>query len=135
LMGWACLFGSLSWAPVFLYAGAVVWTIGYDTIYAHQDKEDDALVGVRSTALLFGADTKPWLVKLYGLTFVLMLLAYIAGGAGFFGYLGLIIGAGLLVWQIIILDIDDADQCLKLFKSNNRVGVIVFLGLVLSLIA
>ncbi|MDE1159557.1 MAG: 4-hydroxybenzoate octaprenyltransferase [Neorhizobium sp.] len=135
LMGWACLFGSLSWAPVLLYAGAVVWTIGYDTIYAHQDKEDDALVGVRSTALLFGADTKPWLVKLYGLTFVLMLLAYIAGGAGVFGYLGLIIGAGLLVWQIIILDIDDADQCLKLFKSNTRVGLIIFLGLVLSLIA
>ncbi len=63
-----------------------------------------------------------------------MLLAYIAGGAGFFGYLGLFIGAGMLVWQIIILDIDDADQCLKLFKSNNRVGVIIFLGLALSLI-
>ena len=57
LMGWAALFGRLDWAPVLLYAGAILWTIGYDTIYAHQDKEDDALVGVRSTARLFGART------------------------------------------------------------------------------
>jgi 4-hydroxybenzoate polyprenyltransferase len=67
LMGWAGLFGELSMAPLMLYAGAIAWTIGYDTIYAHQDKEDDALVGVRSTARLFGENTKAWLVLFYGL--------------------------------------------------------------------
>jgi 4-hydroxybenzoate polyprenyl transferase len=94
LMGWAGLFGGLSWAPVLLYLGSVAWTIGYDTIYAHQDKEDDALVGVRSTARLFGANTKAWLVGLYGLTLVLLLAAYAGADVGFIAYLGLFVAAG-----------------------------------------
>lgn len=133
LMGWAAMFGSLAWAPVLLYVGSVAWTIGYDTIYAHQDKEDDALVGVRSTARLFGDNTKLWLAGLYGLTLVLLLLAYVAAGAGFLAYLGLIVAAVMFAWQILVLDIDNPDQCLALFKSNTRVGAVIFVGLLLSL--
>lgn len=133
LMGWAAMFGSLAWAPVLLYVGSVAWTIGYDTIYAHQDKEDDALVGVRSTARLFGDNTKLWLAGLYGLTLVLLLLGYAAAGVGLLAYLGLIVAAVMFAWQIVVLDIDNPDQCLALFKSNTRVGAVIFVGLVLSL--
>ena len=133
LMGWAAIFGSLSLAPVLLYAGSVAWTIGYDTIYAHQDKEDDALVGVRSTARLFGDNTKPWLAGLYGLTLVMLLLAYAAAGVGFLAYLGLIVAAVMFAWQILVLDIDNPDQCLALFKFNTRVGAVIFAGLLLSM--
>ncbi|KQQ38958.1 4-hydroxybenzoate octaprenyltransferase [Rhizobium sp. Leaf306] len=134
LMGWAGVFGSLSWAPIWLYAAAVAWTIGYDTIYAHQDKEDDALVGVRSTARLFGDNTKAWLIGLYGLTLVFLLFAYIAGDAGLFAYVGLIAATVMLAWQILIINIDNPDQCLKLFKFNTQVGAVLFGGLILGLI-
>lgn len=133
LMGWAGLQGSLSLSAVLLYVAAVAWTIGYDTIYAHQDKEDDVLVGVRSTARLFGDDTRYWLIALYGITFLLILAAFIASGMGFFAYLGLFIALGMLVRQIVVIDIDNADQCLALFKSNNRVGLILFAGLLLAI--
>ncbi|MFB9950386.1 4-hydroxybenzoate octaprenyltransferase [Rhizobium puerariae] len=133
LMGWAGVFGSLSWAVLWLYLAAIAWTIGYDTIYAHQDKEDDELVGVRSTARLFGENTKAWLIGLYGLTLLFLIFAFAAAGVGFVAYLGLLVAALMFAWQVLILDIDNAEQCLKLFKSNSRVGAILFLGLVLSL--
>ncbi|KGF67666.1 4-hydroxybenzoate polyprenyltransferase [Hoeflea sp. BAL378] len=133
LMGWAAIFAELAWPPVLLYAGAIAWTIGYDTIYAHQDKEDDALVGVRSTARLFGAHTKLWLVLFYGLFAALALAAFWLTSVAWPAYAGLAIAVALLGWQIRVIDIDDADQCLKLFKANSRVGLIVFLGLVASL--
>ncbi|RWX77179.1 4-hydroxybenzoate octaprenyltransferase [Neorhizobium lilium] len=132
LMGWAATFGTVSWAAIWLYAGAVAWTIGYDTIYAHQDKEDDELIGVRSTARLFGEDTKAWLFGLYGLALLLLLFAFIAGSAGVLAYLGLAAAAVMFAWQILVLDIGNADQCLKLFKFNTRVGATIFIGLCLS---
>ncbi|MBN9029188.1 MAG: 4-hydroxybenzoate polyprenyltransferase [Rhizobiales bacterium 63-7] len=133
LVGWSAVFGSISFAAIALYIAAIAWTIGYDTIYAHQDKEDDALIGVRSTARLFGDATRWWLILLYGLTLLLLLIAFIAGGAAFPAYLGWLAAAILLVWQIAVLDIDDPADCLALFKSNNRVGAILFLGLTLAI--
>jgi len=133
LMGWAGLFGSLSAAPLCLYVAAIAWTIGYDTIYAHQDKEDDALIGVRSTARLFGSSTRQWLVGLYGLTLALLALAFFFAGVGFVAYLGLLAAAMMFAYQIRVLDIDDGEQCLALFKSNGRVGAMVFAGLLLAL--
>ncbi len=135
LMGWAGLFAELSLAPLLLYAGAIAWTIGYDTIYAHQDKEDDALVGVRSTARLFGANTKAWLVLFYGLFAGMALAAFWLTGVAWPAYAGLAIAVVLLGWQIRVIDIDDADQCLALFKANSRVGLIVFAGLIAALFA
>lgn len=136
LMGWAATWGSLDLAPVLLYAGTVLWTIGYDTIYAHQDKDDDALVGVRSTARLFGRRTKPALGILYGGAIACFALAYLATGATdgpqWPAYASLAIGAAQMLWQIRVLDIDDADQCLRLFKSNSLFGWIIFCGLIAS---
>lgn len=133
LMGWAAAFGSLSWSAVILYAGAIAWTIGYDTIYAHQDKEDDALIGVRSTARLFGEQTKPWLAGLFTLSIVLLAIAFVLAGVPLFAYLGLTVAALLFGYQIVVLDIDNPDQCLDLFKFNSKVGAIIFLGLVVSI--
>ena len=132
LMGWAGLFGSLSLAPIVLYAAAILWTIGYDTIYAHQDKEDDELIGVRSTARLFGDQTRLWLIGLYGATVLLMLIAFALAGAGWLSYVGLIVAGGMFAYQIAVLDINDGEQCRALFLSNNRVGLIIFAGLFLS---
>ncbi|ENN89017.1 4-hydroxybenzoate polyprenyl transferase [Rhizobium freirei PRF 81] len=132
LMGWAGIFGKLSLASIILYMAAILWTIGYDTIYAHQDKEDDELIGVRSTARLFGDQTRLWLVGLYGATLLLMLIAFALAGTSWLAYLGLLAAGGMFAYQIAVLDINDGEQCLALFKSNNRVGLIIFAGLFLS---
>ncbi|AJC78153.1 UbiA prenyltransferase family protein [Rhizobium etli bv. phaseoli str. IE4803] len=134
LMGWAGILGEISFASVLLYAASVAWTIGYDTIYAHQDKEDDELIGVRSTARLFGDRTRACLIGLYGLTLVLMFVAFALAGANLIAFLALLGAAGMFAWQIVRLDIEDAAQCLALFKSNNRVGLIIFFGLFISLL-
>jgi len=135
LMGWAAVFGELALPPLLLYAGAIAWTIGYDTIYAHQDKEDDALVGVRSTARLFAENTKIWLVLFYGLFAAMALAAFWLSAVAWPAYAGLAVAVVMLGWQIRVINIDDADQCLALFKANSRVGLIVFLGLVAALLA
>lgn len=134
LMGWAGILGGLSFAAILLYAASVAWTIGYDTIYAHQDKEDDELIGVRSTARLFGDKTRQWLIGLYGLTLVLMFAAFALAGANLIAFMALFGAAGMFAWQIIRLDINDPAQCLALFKSNNRVGLTIFAGLFFSLL-
>ncbi|MEM9591688.1 MAG: 4-hydroxybenzoate octaprenyltransferase [Pseudomonadota bacterium] len=129
LMGWAAVTGNLDWAPVVLYVGAVAWTIGYDTIYAHQDREDDALIGMKSTALRFGAKTPFWLSGFYAVTIIAMGLAGWLAGAGPVFFAGLALACGQLIWQIATLDIDDADNCLARFKSNRDFGLIVFLAI------
>jgi 4-hydroxybenzoate polyprenyltransferase len=129
LMGWAAIYGSLSWAPVLLYAGAILWTIGYDTIYAHQDREDDALIGVRSTARLFGENSVPIIRLFFAGATVLFTAAFFVAGAGIVAYGGLTLGAFHLVWQTRRLRIDDPDSCLMIFRSNREYGLIVFAGL------
>jgi len=130
LMGWANEFGDIDGPAVLLYIGSILWVIGYDTIYAHQDKEDDAIVGVRSTARLFGNNTKPWLAALYGGALMCFAVAFAAAQAPVVALAGLIAAGAHLARQIMVLDIDNPDQCLKLFKSNNQVGWLIFLGLI-----
>jgi 4-hydroxybenzoate polyprenyltransferase len=132
LMGWAAVFGRLDWAPILLYLGGIAWTIGYDTIYAHQDREDDALVGVRSTARLFGARTRPFLAAFYAAATVFFGASFAVAGAGIAAFAGLFLGAVHLFWQVLLLRIDDPDNCLKLFRSNRDYGWILFAGLVLD---
>jgi 4-hydroxybenzoate polyprenyltransferase len=132
LMGWAAQFGRLDWPALLLYAGSIAWVIGYDTIYAHQDREDDALIGVKSTALLFGEWTRTLLALFYALAVVLIGAAgYLAGGRIFFA-LGLAAFAAHLAWQVRRLDINDPDLCLRVFKSDRDAGLILFAGLVLD---
>lgn len=132
LMGWAAVNGSLALPPVLLYIGAILWTIGYDTIYAHQDKEDDELVGVRSTARLFGKHTKTALLVLYGGALCFFAGAFATAQVPMPALAGLLAAAAHMYRQIHVLDIDNPDQCLRLFKSNSVVGLLVFLGLVLG---
>ena len=129
LMGWAAAFGQLNAPALVLYAGAISWVIGYDTIYAHQDREDDALIGIKSTALLFGPRTKPMLALFYGLAVGLIGLSGLLADAGAAFALGLAAFAGHLAWQIARLDIDDPDRCLRLFKANRDAGLILFAGM------
>jgi 4-hydroxybenzoate polyprenyltransferase len=132
LMGWAAAFGRLDPAALLLYAGSICWVVGYDTIYAHQDREDDALVGLKSTALLFGPRTKPILAAFYAAAIVLIGLAGWAAGAGSLFAAGLAAFAAHLSWQVWRLDIDDPDRCLMLFRSNRDAGLILFAGLLLD---
>jgi len=132
LMGWAAAFGRLDPPAYLLYAGAISWVIAYDTIYAHQDREDDALIGIKSTALLFGARTKPMLAVFYSLAVALIALAGWSAGAGIIFALGLVAFAAHLSWQICRLDIDDPANCLTVFKSNRDAGLILFGALALD---
>jgi 4-hydroxybenzoate polyprenyltransferase len=132
LMGWAATFGRLDPPALLLYLGSISWVIGYDTIYAHQDRDDDALIGVKSTALLFGARTKPMLAVFYGAAVLLLGAAGWTAGAGLVFTLGLAAFAGHLVWQVVRLDIADPDNCLAVFKSDRDAGLILFAGLLLD---
>ena len=112
LLGWAAATGRLDGAALLLYAGGIAWTLGYDTIYAHQDKEDDVLIGVKSSALALGARTRPWLFAFYAAAAALWAAAL------------------LLLWQAAMVEIDDPSDCLAKFRSNRWVGWILLLGAV-----
>jgi len=135
LMGWTAVFGELAWPPVALYAGTVAWTIGYDTIYAHQDKEDDQLLGLRSTALKFGPSTQRWLALFYGLSLAAFLAAGLMAGAGLPFAIGMGVAAGHFFWQVSTLEIDSGDNCLKRFRANRDLGAIVFAALAADALA
>jgi len=129
LVGWTSQTGGLAWAPVILYAGTIVWVIGYDTIYALQDAEDDALVGVKSTARLFGAQVRPAVGLFYAGAYLLWnLAAVLAGGGLVFAVLALV-PAGLLAWQVWTLDPHEPDNALLRFRNNHYVGIALTLAL------
>ena len=134
LVGWAAVTGSLALPALVLYAGSVLWTIGYDTIYAHQDKEDDQLVGVKSTALKFGAATPRWLTAFYSGAVVLWGVAGLLAGAGLAFLLALALVSVHFVWQVRTLDTEDAGNCLVRFKSNQWVGWLLLFGLVADML-
>jgi 4-hydroxybenzoate polyprenyltransferase len=133
LLGWAAAARGLGWAPALLYAAGIAWTLFYDTIYAHQDREDDALIGVKSTARLFGRATKRWLagflVLAAGLAAAAVLAAGVEGAALGLALLGVAGFALHLLWQLRALDIDDPEVCLTLFRANRDAGLILAAGL------
>ncbi len=132
LLGWTAVLGDLGWPAVALYVGGIAWTIGYDTIYAHQDREDDALVGVKSTARLFGARTKLALTLFYGIAVIAAGTAGAMAGLGWLFWAGLAAYAAHLGGQILRLDIDDDALCLHLFKSNWEAGLILLGAIILG---
>ena len=129
LMGFAVIIGRIDAPALWLYAGSIAWVIGYDTIYAHQDAEDDALIGIKSTALLFGARTRPALAAFYGSAVVLIGMALVSAAARWPAWIGLAVFAAHLVRQIVRLDISDPALCLRIFKSNRDAGLLLFAGL------
>jgi 4-hydroxybenzoate polyprenyltransferase len=132
LLGWPAAFGRLDWPAIVLYAGSISWVIGYDTIYAHQDREDDLLIGIKSTALLFGEKTWSMLASFYAGAVVLIGAAGLMAGGGLIFVLGLIAFAAHLTWQVLRLDINDSAHCLKLFKSNRDAGLILLAAMLLE---
>ncbi len=132
LMGFAVTLGRIDATALLLYGGSIAWVIGYDTIYAHQDAEDDALIGVKSTARLFGAHTRQALMVFYALAVVLIGVAMGLAGAGLAAWIGLAAIAAHLVWQIARLKIGDPALCLRIFKSNRDAGLLLFAGLLMD---
>jgi 4-hydroxybenzoate polyprenyltransferase len=132
LMGWPATFGRLDWPAIVLYAGSILWVIGYDTIYAHQDRDDDLLIGIKSTALLFGDRTATMLATFYAGAIVLIAAAGFMAGGGIVFTIGIVAFAAHLAWQVSRLDIDDPAHCLVLFKSNRDAGLILFGAMLLE---
>ena len=125
LVGYAAATGTLTLSALALYAAGVFWTLGYDTIYAHQDTEDDALIGVKSTALTFGAATKPWLAGFYAATIALFAAAGWLGGASPVFFAALAPAAVHFALQVRRLEINDSHNCLTVFKSNREAGLLL----------
>lgn len=132
LVGWSAITGGLAPAALLLYGAGIFWTLGYDTIYAHQDKEDDALVGVKSSARRLGRATVPWLGAFYASALVLIGLAGWQAGLGPWFGLALLPAAAQLLWQILTVDIDDAHSCLVRFKSNRWFGWLLLAAIILG---
>lgn len=132
LMGFAVILGRIDATALLLYAGSVAWVIAYDTIYAHQDTEDDIMVGIKSTALLFGEKTQLALTIFYGLAVLLIGAALWSGGSHWPAWIGLVAFAAHLVWQVRTIRIDDPALCLRLFKSNRDAGLLLFAGLLVD---
>jgi 4-hydroxybenzoate polyprenyltransferase len=128
LLGWAAMRGELDLAPALLYAGGIAWTLGYDTIYAHQDKEDDVRIGVKSSALALGARTRPWLFVFYAAAGALWAGAGASAGLAWPYYLGVGLAALQMAWQAARVAIDDPEDCLAKFRSNRLVGWALLLG-------
>ncbi|MEX5727812.1 4-hydroxybenzoate polyprenyltransferase [Rhodovulum iodosum] len=142
LLAWTAHTGSLGWQAVVLYLAGIAWTIFYDTIYAHQDKEDDALIGVKSTALLFGERTgerlRQFMIGAVGLMALAVLGALVPSAGAVAVILGLLGVAGFaahLYWQLARLDIDDGDTCLTLFRANRDAGLIPVVFFVIAMLA
>jgi 4-hydroxybenzoate polyprenyltransferase len=135
IMGWAAVNGALDWPAFVLYLAGICWTLGYDTIYAHQDRADDPRAGVKSTALALGNVTRPYLFVFYAGTVACMWLAGDLWGLTWPWHLALAAGALQLAWQAWRVDLDDPADCLRKFKSNRLFGWIVLAGLIADLTA
>ena len=129
LMGWSAEMGGLAPAAFALYLGGIMWTLGYDTIYAHQDKEDDALIGVKSTALKLGARSRAWVAVFYTLAFANFVLAGALAGMPPPFYVAVGLAGWQLYRQVRRVDFDDPESCLKVFRSNRDFGWLLFFAL------
>ncbi|MGD0192323.1 MAG: 4-hydroxybenzoate octaprenyltransferase [Rhizomicrobium sp.] len=125
LLGFSAVMGRLAAPAVALYAGCFFWTLGYDTIYAHQDTEDDAMISVKSTARLFGRNSRGWIAAFYAAAMVLMTGSLILTGLPLWTALLLLPAAAHLVWQVAVLRVDSADTCLKLFRANRDTALLI----------
>ena len=132
LLLWAAKTGDLGVAPVALYLAGIAWTLHYDTIYAHQDREDDALIGVKSTARLFEDKTPRWLWIFTAVFALFAIAAVLAAGGGFFALTGVAAMAVFMSWQTMTMDMDDPDTCLMVFRATKSGGLLFLAGLVLN---
>jgi 4-hydroxybenzoate polyprenyltransferase len=132
LMGWAAAIGSLAAAPLLLYAGSIAWVVGYDTIYAVQDLEDDEIAGIKSSARFFGEHVRAGIAVCYALAVLLIGPALILTDSGPLAFLGLLAFAVHLLWQVMSMHAGDPAGALRLFRSNREAGLLLFTGLMLD---
>lgn len=132
LLGWAAIWGSLSAPPLWLYIGGIFWTLFYDTIYAHQDKADDALIGIKSTALKLGPKTKPWLLAFAIAAIGCFAAALWSADSRIIAFAALAGVLAHLLWQLRSVDLDDPVDCLAKFRSNRFIGWILLFGIVID---
>ena len=125
LVGWSAVTGGLHVPALLLYAAGFFWTLGYDTIYAHQDKEDDALIGVKSSALKLGGNTRPWLWAFYAIAVALLVASFRTADLAWPAYAVLAVAAMLLAQQAASVDLDDPKDCLARFRANRLAGLVV----------
>jgi 4-hydroxybenzoate polyprenyltransferase len=130
LLGWAAVRADLALPALLLYTGGIFWTLGYDTVYAHQDRADDPAAGVKSSARALGLGSKPWLYTFYAGAVALFAAAGAAGGFAWPFYAGLALGAVQLAWQVKDLDMDDPKDCLAKFRSNRLFSWLFLAGIV-----
>ena len=135
LLGYAAAAGGLGWPPLLLYVGGIAWTLGYDTVYAHQDKEDDARIGIKSSARRLGDASKPWLVGFYMTAIIFWAAAGRLAGFGWLYDLALALAAAHCLWQVRTVALDRPDSCLRVFRANTGVGWIVLAGLIVDRLA
>ncbi|MBP0443451.1 4-hydroxybenzoate octaprenyltransferase [Roseomonas sp. SSH11] len=131
-MGWAAATGALEAPALLLWAAGFAWTLAYDTIYAHQDREDDALVGIRSSALTLGERTRPFLGGAFALCILLLALAGWMAGLNPAFLAGLLLPAAHFSWQVHRLDIHAPGLCLRIFRSNRDAGLLVALAFLMG---
>ena len=129
-MGWAAVRHGLGTPALLLYLGGICWTLGYDTIYAHQDKEDDARIGVKSSALALGERTRPFLFAFYGIAIALWIAAGFAARLDAMCLVLFGIAGAQLAWQAARVDTADPLDCLARFRSNRLVGWLILGGIV-----
>ncbi|MCK5545949.1 MAG: 4-hydroxybenzoate octaprenyltransferase [Rhodospirillaceae bacterium] len=132
MLGWAAVRGELSLAPGLLYLAGIFWSLGYDTIYGHQDKKDDILIGVKSLAIKLGKNNRPWIGLFYFITIFLIIAAGYVADSGWIFYLSMTLPTAHLIWQIKTIDFDNPKDCLSKFKSNRDFGLLVFAAFVLG---
>ncbi len=130
LMGWSAITGTIELATIMLYLGCIFWTIGYDTIYAHQDKEDDIMAGIKSTARLFGKYSKYWVSAFYTLSMSCLLIALLLTNGISITAMMLLPAASHMAWQIITWKTNDQKSALTVFKSNQITGILIFIALI-----
>jgi 4-hydroxybenzoate polyprenyltransferase len=130
LVGYAAVAGSLGAPALLLYLAGIFWTLGYDTIYAHQDRNDDALIGIKSSARRLGSNTRPFLFAVYGIAALLFAASAYAAGLGMLFWLGLAATLAHLGWQAAVVDIDDPADCGAKFRANRFVGWLFLCGLI-----
>jgi 4-hydroxybenzoate polyprenyltransferase len=135
LMGWSAVHGSLALPPALLYAAGIAWTLGYDTIYAHQDKEDDARIGVKSTARLFGRSSRAWVGGFHALAVLGIALSGITAGLAW-PFLALTaVAASFLAWHTLRWSMDDQADCLFRFKTNRWFGWLILAAFIAGRVA
>ncbi|MDC9700917.1 MAG: 4-hydroxybenzoate octaprenyltransferase [Alphaproteobacteria bacterium] len=132
ILGWVGETGQISPGMFMLHAGCIFWTLGYDTIYAHQDKKDDKKIGLKSTALRLGSATKAWLYGFYAIAFIFIAASGLYVNTGKIFLASIILAAIYMATKIYTLDINNVSHCLTVFRSNREIGTIIFLGIMMD---